>query len=254
MTGPPPTPLWVSPAELVVLLRPYASYILPGVFFGFFLAAAAAVALGDRWRSRQAFVGCFFAGVVVVNFVVPMAPLPFVSWGHFSEPTSEVETHTEIRLVDASGNEVKMDDRMTLEFDAVSTGPMIRQIRSDDSDTSDEAAARHLLRQARAYRAEVAGGQTDALRFPHHGLTSVWTPSLLEEYDRFVGVRMYEMTFVTSPDGTEVVRYDETMVFEAFPSREAAPAPPSNRSTPTRSMNRTGSGQRSSLSPSGVSV
>jgi len=233
-------PLLGFGARLVELFRPYASYVLPGIFFGFFLAAVVAAAFYRTRYVRSTFVGSVFVALILFNFVVPTAPPPFVSWGHFSEPTSEVETYHEIRFVDGSGNEIKIDDRLTLEFDAVSMTALNRRMRNQYSEQQNEEVARQMLLEAREYREDVCSRTVrDRVRYPHHGLTNVWTPELLEEYGPFVGIRMYEMTFHTSADGTEVVRYEEEVVIEAFPFDARPTGPPRPSAMPTRSMNRT---------------
>jgi hypothetical protein len=47
------------------------------------------------------------------------------------------------------------------------------------------------------------------------------------------------MTFVTSPDGTEIDRYEETLVYERYPFEPVPADPPTPNTEPTRSMNRT---------------
>jgi hypothetical protein len=232
--------LVVVPAnEILEIVRPYGWIFQPAVFFGFFLAAAVAATLYDRWRIREAFVVSFFIGLLLCNFVLPVAPYPFVAWGHFSEPTPETVTYDEIRFVDERGHELKMDDRLTLEFDAVSMRALIRNMLHEYGERKNEQVTRHLLFQAAEYRERRRDpSRADRVRFPHHGLTSVWTPELLDEYGDFVGVRIYEMTFVTSPDGTKVVRYEEEVVFEMFPSDHDRPRTQPS-AMPTRSMNRT---------------
>jgi len=227
-------------ARLVELLRPYASYVLPAIFFGFFLAAVVAVAFYRTRYVRRTFVASVFVALILFNFIVPTAPPPFVSWGHFSEPTSEVETYHEIRFVDGSGNEIKIDDRLTLEFDAVSMVALNRRMRNHYSEQHNEEVARQMLLEAREYREDICSRTLrDWVRYPHHGLTSVWTPELLEEYGPFVGIRMYEMTFHTTADGTEVVQYEEEVAIEVFPFDERPTGPPQPSAMPTRSMNRT---------------
>lgn len=235
--------------ELVSLLRPYATYVLPGLLVAFFVSACVAVLLSDRLYARKLFVSCFFVALILSNFALP-APLPFVSWGHFSEPTSEVETYTEIRFVDEAGHEIKMDDRMTLTFDSVSTTRLTRYLQSGQTPAENDTRARQLLDRGSAYRERIRRGEAGQVgQFPHHGLTSEWTPSLLDDYERFVGVRIYQLTFVTSEDGTEVLEYEEQAVFESYPLADAESIPSRQSSMPTRSMNRTGTQTRTNLSP-----
>lgn len=235
------TPILLAGAtsEVVSLLRPYAAYILPAVFVGFFVAAAIAVGLDDRWHARQSFVACFFVALLLFNFVVPVPPLPFRSWSHFAEPTAETETYSEFRLVDESGQEIRMDSRITIGFDTISAGSLRRSMRTEYSAEKNEEIALWLLLRAEEYRAQVGERSVvNWLRYPPHSLTGAWTEDLLEEYGSFVGVRIYEMTFVTSDDGTELEQYEETVVFESFPrGRQPTGDPPS--AMPTRSMQRT---------------
>lgn len=225
---------------LIKLVRPFSSYLLATIFVGFFAAAAVAVAFYRRPYVRKTFVASFFAGLLVVNFVVPVAPAPFVAWGHFAEPTSKVVEHNEIRFVDEHGNELKKDDRLTLSFDAASASTLRDRILNDYSDEKREAVSRYLVLEARNYRDRVEDPPiTDAVRYPHHGLTSVWRPELLDNYGEFVGIRIYQMRFVTSDDGTEIVDYQEQVVFESYPLGDVPAREPVPNTEPTRSMNRT---------------
>lgn len=231
----------VFPASaLVELLRPYRMFILPGFFIGFFAVAFIAIALGRRLYARTAFIAFFFALLLVFNFVAPTALFPFVAWAQFSTPMSETAHHNEIRIVDENGKELKIDNRATLTFDGISIGSLTDKMVETYDDEQNEAVARHLLRESTAYRDELhTRSSARYLRFPHHGLTSSWTPEILREYDEFVGVRIYEMTFVTSSDGTEIEEYDEEMRLEIFPNGTAPDAQRTSNTSPPDSINRT---------------
>jgi len=225
---------------VVELLRPFRSLILPLFFFGFFAVTFAAIALSDRRRVRRTYVAWFFVIVVFFNTVSPVTLLPFIDWGHFAEPTPETVTYNEIRIIDEHGNELKLDDRATLTFDSVSQGPLISAILENPNDDRTQAAVRRLILDASEYRRTIENPSWGRyILFPHHGLTSTWTPDTLRGYGKFVGVRIYSMTFVTSPDGTEVNRYEETLVFEQYPFEPVPADPPMPNTEPTRSMNRT---------------
>ena len=226
---------------VVEFLRPFRSFILPLFFFGFFAVTFAAVALSDRRRVRKAYVAWFFVMVVFFNTVSPVTLLPFIGWGHFAQPTPETVVHEEIRIVDEHGNELKLDDRATLTFDSVSVGLLTETILENPDRT--EATVRRLVLDAREYRRTIEDPPwIRYLRFPHHGLTNTWTPEMLREYGTFVGVRIYNTTFVTSPDGTEIDRYEETLLFEQYPFEPVPADPPTPNTEPTRSMNRTKAG------------
>ena len=228
--------------EVIELVRPYASYVLPACFIAFFVSAFIAIGVNERDHVRSVFVAFFFIGLVLVNTVIPVAPLPFVNWGHFAQESqweNEV-VHREIRVVDEHGNELKFDDRATLSFDGISLGPLSDAMVNRYSERRNEAVARHLVLEARRYRETVMNPPaTRYVRYPHHGMRGTWTPEILEGYGTFVGIRIYEMKFVTSPDGTEVVDYEEELLVEVFPFEASIDRPPSPNETPPESINRT---------------
>lgn len=225
---------------LVELLRPYRMFILPGFFIGFFVVAFAAIALGSRWHARTAFVVSVLSLLLVFNFIAPFALSPFVAWSQFSNPTPETVHHNEIRVVDANGHELKMDNRATLTFDGISLGPLTTAMVEQYDDDKNEVVARHLLKESNAYREELeTQSPSRFIRFPHHGLSSSWTPDVLQGYDEFVGIRIYQMTFVTSADGTEIEHYEEEMILETYPDSSSPEIPQTINTTPPDSINRT---------------
>lgn len=225
---------------LVEMLRPYRMFILPGFFFGFFAVAFVAIALGDRWRAKTTFVVFVFSLLLIFNFIVPVTLSPFVEWGHFSNPTPETVHHDEIRIVDANGKELKIDRRATLAFDGIAISQLTSAMVEQYDDEQNEAVARHLIAESRAYREDVhSRSPSRFLRYPHHSLTSSWTPDVLREYDEFVGIRIYRMTYVTSPDGTEIEHYEEEMILEIYPNGSPPDAPRTTNTAPPDSMNRT---------------
>lgn len=229
---------------LVDTLRPYAAVVLSMTFVWTFLFGLAAVAFGDRkqWL-KDGFIAYIFIGLLACNFVLPLAPHPFVSWGHFSEPTTETVTYEELRLVDERGAELKFDSRATLTFDSASMRPVRERVRKEAADGGENETARALIEQASAYRKSVKSRSTvDKMKFPHHGLTSTWDPKTLDQYGEFVGIRLYEMTFVTTPDGTTVTEYEETVVAETF-VKDVSVGPHPPRSMLPRSINRSASSE-----------
>jgi len=224
---------------LVDGLRPYAPVVLSITFVWTFLFGLTAVAFGNRkqWL-KNGFIAYIFIGLLACNFVFPLAPHPFVSWGHFSEPTTEIVTYQELRLVDEHGTELKFDSRATLTFDSASMRPIRERVRREAADSGESETARALIEQATDYRNSVKSqSMVDKVKFPHHGLTSTWDPETLDQYGEFVGIRLYEMTFVTTPDGTTVTEYEETVVAETFLTDVSVePHPP--RSMLPRSINR----------------
>lgn len=227
-------------SELIELIRPYRLVILPVFFTVFFLLAFLGVALGSRWYARETFMAYFFVLLLVFNFIAPVTLLPFISWSHFAEPRPQTVHHDEIRIVDANGNELKIDKHGTLNSDGISISRLTEAMLQEYDEEKNEQVTRYLISKSRERRQDVmTRSAIDYLRFPPHSLTSTWTPSVLSGTDRFIGIRIYRMTFVTSSNGTEIRSYEETLLLEVYPDETTAPTLPSQNESPTRSMNRT---------------
>mgnify|MGYP006274792473 FL=1 len=234
--------------EVIELLRPYRSIVLPGFFAVFFVLAFAGIALGSRWYARRTFLAYFFVLLLTFNFIAPVTPLPFISWAHFAEPTSQTVHHDEIRIVDANGNELKIDRHATLDSDGVKVSLLTRAMLEEYDEKRNEKVARHLLEESAKHRQEVmTRSAIDHLRFPSHSLTSTWTPAVLNDTDEFVGVRIYRMTFVTSSGGTEVESYEETLLLEVYPYETTPATSASPNTSPPSSINRTASDATASV-------
>lgn len=226
----------LSVADLVPL---NAQLLLALFFFGFYAAAFVAI-YWSRNYVRKTFVAFLFAFLILFNIAIPVTPAPFSSWSHFSEPVPETAEYQEIRLVDEDGNELKFDNRMTLEFDGMSAGTLTRSMLSRWDDQKNEEVARRLLYDAEAYREEVRNpSRTRFLEFPRHGQAGTWTPEILDEYDRFVGVRIYQMNFTTTSDGTEITHHEEELLLEIYPLDVTPDGETPPNTAPPQSINRT---------------
>lgn len=216
--------------SLVQFLRPYAEFILPLAFFGFFLAAGLAIYYRRNRRVVTSFLAGFLVVMLLFQTVMPVVVTPFMNWHKFSNPREPTEVRHEIRVVDADGNELRYDNEATLAFNGVRMSALHRQMREEYSEERNREVARFLLERAREYRTQVERGTprrgatwteegvrpSRAIRFPAHGHTSTWTADQLSEYSEFVGIRLYRMEVVTSEDGTEVVSYTERRLFEHY--------------------------------------
>lgn len=226
--------------SVVEVLKPYAEFLLPMIFFGFFAVVGITLLLSNR---RPGVRKTFVIGFVVVLFmfqvsVVPLSPPPFMVWHKFSDTWDSERVEHEFRVVDASGQELKFDEKSTMAFEGVRMTALHHRMNNEFSEQERIEAARFLLSSAREYRTAVERGDpargfvwTDGgirLRylasFPAHGHVATWTPAQTSQYQEFVGIRLYQMTIVTSEDGSEVVSSSEEMVFEYMEDDPAASA------------------------------
>ena len=183
-------------------------------FAAFFLAALVAVRYHDVDLVRRGFVAGFFAVLVVVAFVGPVMPLPVIEWHKFSDPVPREKSQLQLRVVDADGRELRYDESATLPVDAVYVHRMIDDFveapRSEQRETG-----RLLLERAREYRAGLENpSPTTYLRYPPGTLYGRWSAETVDGYDRFVGLRVYEVTMKTSEDGRHIEDTDEELVLE----------------------------------------
>lgn len=205
----------LPPSGVISLLRPYMDLVVLVFFIGFFLAALAAIVCNENRYVRGAYVGGFISLLLVTNTVVPVAPAPLIQWHKFSEIRPTEQTRHEIRIVDASGNEIRYDDKATWKTNGVAMRTVRKGLLRDATPKERREIARYLLRKAREHRTHLRDrSPLHVFRFPPHGTANTWTVTELDAYDRFVGIRLYRMEFVTSPDGTEVTDYTEEVVYE----------------------------------------
>ncbi|SFG71412.1 hypothetical protein SAMN04488063_2753 [Halopelagius inordinatus] len=222
--------------SVVDLLRPFAEFILPLIFFGFFAVAGVAIYYNRNRTVRRTFT----VGLVVVLFlfqttVIPLTVPPFTTWHKFSDTWDEERIEYEFRVVDEEGNELRFDGKSTLAFHGIRMSLLHDRMTGEFTEDERREAAKFLLHSAREYRTELERNNprrglawTDGeippqqmIHFPSHGHVSTWTPSLVENYSEFVGIRLYQMTIETSEDGSEVVSYSEEMVYEYDDSTES---------------------------------
>lgn len=226
-------PVVISIATLIEVLRPYADLILPLMFFAFFSVTALAIFFSDRQYVTKSYLAGFLVVLLLFQTVMPITVTPFMNWHKFSGPQPVESTDYEIRVVDASGQEIKVDKKATLAFDGIYPLPAERIVSNDSGETNREVA-RWLLDRTREYRTQVERGDpsrgtipSDAwnhprrlYRFPAHS-SGGWTAEELSEYSEFVGIRVYEVRTETSTDGTEIESQSEELVLELYPERSS---------------------------------
>lgn len=204
-------------SNLVEPLRPYWSLVLAGYFVGFFLATLVAIVYNENRVVRRAYVGGFMSLLIATNlFLPPVAPL--TQWHKFSNVPPDEQVMHEVRVVDASGDEIRYDASATWAVDGISMRHAREEMLGADPERRRELA-RYLLEEAREHRVHLRDrSAVHLLRFPPHGTANTWVASELEAYDRFVGIRIYRMEIETSPDGTEITAYSEEVVYEYLPN------------------------------------
>lgn len=200
------------------LLRFYANLVVVTFFIGFFLATLVAFVYNENRLVRQVYVGGFVTLLVATNLVLP-TPAPFVKWHKFSDLRPDDLTRHEIRVVDASGNEIIYDNHATWGVDGISMKYAWEGMLNASTPEQREMMAQYLLREAQEHRARLRDRSSlHLLRFPPHGPSNTWVATELEPYDRFVGIAVYRIELQTSADGTEVTDYSEERLYEYVPN------------------------------------
>lgn len=228
---------------LIDSLRPFADYILPGVFGIFILGTVIALALTDldvtggirftnRWipnrlqrnnRSvfRQLWLTTFFSGILVTTLIgAPI--LPFVEMNKYSDSTSEELTYYEIRMVDENGAEIRYDLRATPPLAGGSRqsrlgGMMVNEF----SDEKRLEMSTFLFESAVEYRAEIERGESswrERLEAPYYSQEPPWRRNELKGMSGFDSIKIYERTIVYGEDNTEIVNREDRERLRIDPS------------------------------------
>lgn len=206
---------------LTDVLVEFSGLLVPLFFVGFVLFSVVSIWLGDRTVVRRTYLAALLAGLVVTNLFVPFVPYPMTHWNKFSEPRPAERTEHEVRVIDSDGDEIRFEEAAVLRADGGISPWYLTGWFVDDSRLSAAEraiAAQYVLDRANEYRLELANRSfVHLLRFPpHSGTVDRWTPELLAEYDRFVGLRVYRVELTTTADGTRLASYSETPVYEYF--------------------------------------
>ena len=204
-----------APSQLLSLLEPVLSVVVPAFVVGFFLISLVAIALNSNRTVRNVYIAGFFALLLVVNLAAPVTPAPLVKWHKFSEVRDTEQTEYVFRVVDADGAELGYDDDATLETGSVALTSIHLRMRTEFTPEKNAEVAQWMLDRAAVHRADVeANSWTRYLAFPRHGLSNSWTPAILDGYGEFTTLRLYRVDFTMSEDGSEVTSYRETLVYE----------------------------------------
>lgn len=162
-----------------------------GVVTGFGLAILQRGALSNPRRPAQVLL----AVALVANLIsTPLLPVP-VFHKYVADPPGETERFHEAYVVDASGEELELPVAL---YPPVSPIAYVGILATTDGERRYDAA-RTLFEAARDHRGAVASRDpvdraVGLVAPPEPLLGDRWTAAELDEYDRFVGLRVYEAT------------------------------------------------------------
>jgi hypothetical protein len=211
-------------ADTIEPLRPYAEVVLAVLFVGFFLALLVVTVCNENRYVRGVYVSGFVTLLLTTNLILPVTPAPLVQWHKFSEVRPAEQTRYEVRVVDASGNELDYDDRTTWKVDGIAMGTVINELRSEATTASERREiSQYLLGSARDHRENLGHRSLlFVLRFPPHGIGDTWAADEVEQYDEFVGIRLYRINVTTTDNGTKIAESSEEVVYEYMENETAS--------------------------------
>ncbi|WP_293033411.1 hypothetical protein [Natronococcus sp.] len=192
-------------------LSDITTVLFPAVYVLFFLGTLGVLAFASRRYARKVWLAGFFATLLVVT-LVGMPLLPVVDMHKFAQPSAEEETYYEVRVVDASGEELRFDDRATPPTTGTRTSTVAGQMADEYTDEQRLEMGEFYLENAREHRQMVESGDrsvTDRLQPPRYVDDRAWTATELEEHEPFEAIRIYERTVVYSDDNTAVETNEE---------------------------------------------
>ncbi|WP_394740122.1 hypothetical protein [Natronococcus roseus] len=196
---------------MVAVLSEGTRLLFPVVYVLFFLGTLGILAVARRRYAREVWLAGFFTTLLAVT-LVGMPLLPVVDMHKFAQPSEEEETYYEIRMVDASGEELRVDDRATPPVTGTRTSTVGGQLADEYTDEQRLEMGEFYLENVREHRQTVEAGErsvTDRLQPPRYVDDRAWTAAELEEYEAFEAIRIYEHTVVYSDDNTAVDSTEE---------------------------------------------
>ncbi|MDS0221569.1 hypothetical protein NDI54_09430 [Haloarcula sp. S1AR25-5A] len=213
-----PGPLKPVTTVLLDFALQYTQVLVPLFFIGFFFATAVAITFHRKRYVRKGYVAGLVSALLVTSMILSFAPLPLVHWHKFSSPQEQTQTLYQYRVVDTQNNELAFDAKATLSGDAGMSMHLLHHSHMSRSPQERRVVMQHLLNESRDYRSHLEDpSMLRFLRFPpHSGVWTQWRPETIDDYDRFVGIRLYKMTVTTSSDGQRITSLSETMLDEHF--------------------------------------
>ncbi|WP_135829690.1 hypothetical protein [Halorussus halobius] len=208
------TPLMIQ--ILIRFLSPIGDYIVVGFFFGFFIIAGIAIWLRQKPYVKPSFFAFFFTCLIVVN-IVGIPVLPAVSMHKFPNSAPEERATSDIRLVDAQGNELPYDARAVPPLADNYVSVIGDQMLAGMTEAKRQQAAAYLFEEAVEYRNEFKSDsiiRLERFSYPQHALAYRWNESKLEEYGEFVKLRVYDERIVYTEDGSEIRTHETELVLE----------------------------------------
>ncbi|MFP8955177.1 hypothetical protein ACLI4Y_00480 [Natrialbaceae archaeon A-CW3] len=191
---------------MLELLSQFTDILFPAVYVLFFVGTLGVLALA-HWRvARQVWLAGFFATLIAVT-LVGMPLLPVVDMHKFAQPADEEQTYYEIRIVDAAGNEIDLDDRATPPMTGTRTSTVAGEMANDYSDEERLEMGTFYLESIQDYREMIESGGPPAyerLQPPRYVDDHQWTADELDAYEEFEAIRVYERTVIYTDDSSDV--------------------------------------------------
>ena len=201
----------------------YGEIVLPAVLLGFLFFGLLAVHKQGRYgQGFIAFTFCF----IIISSQLGVTFAPFVHAHRYSDAGAEISSNDYIWMVDAEGNELLADDRMT---GPVRLHNLATKLGYEWDDEKRVEVSKLLLKDAEAHRSEVNLLQNRAshpppsvpYRWDRIPLRNDWgfetSHSTLDEYDDFVSIRIYAVETKYESHGYEVIDRQQECLVEIKP-------------------------------------
>lgn len=204
----------------------YGEIVLPAVLLSFFLFGLLAV--HKQGRYRQCFIVFTFC-FIIVSSQLGVTFAPFVHAHRYSDSGAEITYNDYIWMVDAEGNELLADDRMT---GPVRLHNLATKLEYEWDDEKRVDVSKSLLKDAEAHRSEIDLLQTRVshpppsvpYRWDRIPLRNDWefeaTHSTVDDYDDFVAIRIYTIETKYESHGYEVTDRQRECLVEIKPESE----------------------------------
>lgn len=188
-------------------VSPYSEIIYPFVYLSFFSLSLIAL-YSDRWR--KVFLIVLFTGVLTSGLLT-IKLSPYINLNKYTNPSADSFTYFELRAVDSTGKETRVDDRASLGYSAgTSSGYFL-----NSSNNRSRIISLLALENIENLRNEIENEwRIDMLSFPPPARQYRWNSSINKKYGEFETVRITRVKVFFKENSAEVKKKREKTVYE----------------------------------------
>jgi len=191
----------------------YGDVLVPTIFILFFLLGLSAVHY--KKQARTGFIIFIICGLIVTS-QLGVTFVPFVHAQRYSDIDPQEDQVSHAVLFDSKGDEIRIDGRA---ISPHSGGSVSSYMLNEWGEETQISVAAQVIDDSQSYRDEIRS-PVPRLKHPPSSAGTIWTQNMIEQYDTFEGLRIYEISWTYESDSHNIKKLNETCVLEITPQNE----------------------------------